>query len=306
MLLGWSSASAKQWKSSDKICSINVGRNIGYSQLQTKNQRKENKTEQKKQKTKQTEKHDQTQEHNKNKHNFKNTHNNNHKPSRASVHASSVDHSPPTVASAPVRGFDISSIGSLDVARCLLSAGFEFAIVRGFRPSCHVDRHLVDSIKYAQEAGFKQVDVYFVPAVSCRSLTPQQQVEELVHAVQEHQLIFQTLYFDVEPSRSGWQSPTSNVIWLKQAVEIAEHLLGSGRVGIYSSAESWKRVMGSATDFSHLKLWYSHFDGKETLEDFQPFGGKLIVQLLTVYFVSYFCVFYLLIVFVILCHLSIV
>ena len=38
----------------------------------------------------------------------------------------------------------------------------------------------------------------------------------------------------------------------------------------------WTKIMGSATacpKFTDLPLWYPHYDGKESFDDFEPFGG---------------------------------
>jgi hypothetical protein len=45
--------------------------------------------------------------------------------------------------------------------------------------------------------------------------------------------------------------------------------------GVYSNRNEWSGIFGSP-DFSYganLPLWYAHYDGTPTFDDFSPFGG---------------------------------
>lgn len=48
------------------------------------------------------------------------------------------------------------------------------------------------------------------------------------------------------------------------------------RCGIYSSSLQWESIFGSV-DFSYgsedMPLWYAHYDGVDSFDDFPPFGG---------------------------------
>jgi hypothetical protein len=48
------------------------------------------------------------------------------------------------------------------------------------------------------------------------------------------------------------------------------------RTGIYTSAYMWHTCMGDSEDFSHLPLWYAHYDYVNTLWPFKPFAGWTI------------------------------
>lgn len=65
-----------------------------------------------------------------------------------------------------------------------------------------------------------------------------------------------------------------NCKWVKQA---AAEIFKRGRTpGIVTSAEDWKKTMGSETaceDLASLPLWYKKFDGKNKATPFKPIGG---------------------------------
>ena len=50
------------------------------------------------------------------------------------------------------------------------------------------------------------------------------------------------------------------------------------KVGIYSSHWEWTQIFGDdkyCSNFTDVPLWYAHFDGVKTFDDFNnlPFGG---------------------------------
>lgn len=79
--------------------------------------------------------------------------------------------------------------------------------------------------------------------------------------------------FDIETSGSDWGSHSANHAWLAEGVAKAESILGRGRVGIYTSANSWSVVMGNVKAFGDLPVWYAHYDGRASFSDFERFGA---------------------------------
>jgi hypothetical protein len=90
------------------------------------------------------------------------------------------------------------------------------------------------------------------------------------------------LWLDVEPHHSGSDShlgPAERLPILRAAVEAC----GDFPCGIYTRKNWWNREIGPTTEFSHLPLWYAHYDHQESFrdwynypaddEDFGPFGG---------------------------------
>jgi GH25 family lysozyme M1 (1,4-beta-N-acetylmuramidase) len=61
--------------------------------------------------------------------------------------------------------------------------------------------------------------------------------------------------------------------------ELVTAIEARGRaVGIYASAFMWNQIMGnkdSCTNFNAYPLWYAHYDGKESFDDWAAgkFGG---------------------------------
>jgi hypothetical protein len=52
----------------------------------------------------------------------------------------------------------------------------------------------------------------------------------------------------------------------------AEERMGV-EVGIYTSESQWEPIACGSTAFSHLKLWYPHYDYSPNFSDFRRFGG---------------------------------
>lgn len=61
--------------------------------------------------------------------------------------------------------------------------------------------------------------------------------------------------------------------------ELVQAVEARGRsVGIYASGYMWNQIVGSkdaCTNFANYPLWYAHYDGKESFDDWptSKFGG---------------------------------
>ena len=79
---------------------------------------------------------------------------------------------------------------------------------------------------------------------------------------------------DIEASGSGWSGDVdANHAWLVEAINQASSMIGSSRVGIYSSAYGWSVAMGGYADLTQFPIWYAHYDGSASFSDFSSFGG---------------------------------
>ena len=58
-------------------------------------------------------------------------------------------------------GFDISTLLTSSAASCLLSSGYTYGVVRGYKSSGSVDSNVCGSLK--QMGNFKRADVYLFP-----------------------------------------------------------------------------------------------------------------------------------------------
>ena len=75
-------------------------------------------------------------------------------------------------------GVDLATSTSESAFSCLKEQGYEFIIVRAFRSYGEPDRAASTTIRNAQAAGFKYVDVYMFPCPKCAS-SAAQQVEDM-------------------------------------------------------------------------------------------------------------------------------
>lgn len=65
-------------------------------------------------------------------------------------------------------------------------------------------------------------------------------------------------WMDVEAAGSGWSgNVAANHDWLVRAINQAAAMIGSNRIGIYSSAYGWSVAMGGFADLAHFPMWYA-------------------------------------------------
>lgn len=153
------------------------------------------------------------------------------------------------------------------------SAGYEFAIIRGFCSFGSHDHNAVQSLKNAKAAGLS-TDIYMFP---CRGKNAKTQVDEMFSAI-DHTL-FGTVWIDVETNPSSgcsWSGhdATSNCQFVS---ELISEIKAKGKnPGIYGSKYMWQSIFGSASachTVASQPLWYAHYDGKASFADFSAFGG---------------------------------
>jgi len=89
---------------------------------------------------------------------------------------------------------------------------------------------------------------------------------------------FSILWLDIEDesSRTYWGTDVEkSKTFVKGLHDEAVKILGSGRVGVYTSANNWNVIFQSSSYncCSGVKLWYAHYDNKQSFSDFSAFGG---------------------------------
>ena len=94
-------------------------------------------------------------------------------------------------------GVDVSQLFSESTYKCMKSAGYEFAIIRGFCSYGSHDKNAVQGLKNAKAAGLS-TDIYMFP---CRGKNAKTQVDEMFSAI-DHTL-FGTVWIDVETNPSS-------------------------------------------------------------------------------------------------------
>ena len=85
-------------------------------------------------------------------------------------------------------------------------------------------------------------------------------------------------WIDIETNPSpncAWTTDgDSNCAFIKELVSAVK--ARGKKVGLYATGFMWNQIFGNRTACQELgsePLWYAHYDGKETLTDFVPFGG---------------------------------
>ena len=146
-------------------------------------------------------------------------------------------------------------------------------IVRSYCSVGETDPNALPTLQAAAAGGIPTRDVYHFP---CRGVDPTQQVNDDVAAVGQGN--FHQLWFDIETNYSpncGWSGDlNSNCDFLASMISAGQSLGIS--MGVYASAYMWGSIMGdgctTAAD-SGLPIWYAHYDGTRSFDDFESFGG---------------------------------
>jgi GH25 family lysozyme M1 (1,4-beta-N-acetylmuramidase) len=178
-----------------------------------------------------------------------------------------------SLASASDHGVDMSTAVSKDAANCMVDS-YSFIIPRGYHSTGEIDTNVCNTITHANGAGFKVKDAYMFPCPTC-SKSAATQVTELTDYLNANCPDHWSgrLWLDIEGSQY-WTGSTSD------NKEFYEHLVNScnnksPKCGIYSSSSQWSAIFGSSSYSygSDLPLWYAHYDGSASFDDFTSFGG---------------------------------
>jgi GH25 family lysozyme M1 (1,4-beta-N-acetylmuramidase) len=168
-------------------------------------------------------------------------------------------------------GVDVSASVSESAFACLEAANLQFAIVRCYQSLGHVDPACAASVAAAHQGGLKAVHAYMFPCPKCGD--PEGQVKTLLTHFKENQVNVTRLWLDIEGTAYWPTSATDSQAIYRALVDACTSL---GLVcGVYSNQNEWSSIFGSAA-FSYgatLPLWYAHYDGQPTFDDFIPFGG---------------------------------
>lgn len=155
---------------------------------------------------------------------------------------------------------------SIDTWKCLVNQGFSFAIIEAWNGGYQFNKNISKCVNDAWSVGMRHVDVYAFMCPNCRGNNPPQTaVDTLVEGLSN--VRFGQLWFDIEQCDGCWNDYASNVNYVQQLVNRGVAHLGSSRVGLYSSSYEWQITMGGSKDFSHLPLWYAHYDNDPSFSD---------------------------------------
>eukprot|EP00792_Barthelona_sp_PAP020_P002900 TRINITY_DN14553_c0_g1_i1.p1 TRINITY_DN14553_c0_g1~~TRINITY_DN14553_c0_g1_i1.p1 ORF type:complete len:219 (+),score=55.32 TRINITY_DN14553_c0_g1_i1:29-685(+) len=173
-------------------------------------------------------------------------------------------------------GIDISSKFSTTQWQCARKAGYEFAIVRGYRSTASIDPNLGQSVAQAWQAGFKHVDVYFFPAAQKKSAYAQ--VNEFIAYLVNTKVKFGMVWVDVEVAPKCWYDDfKKNQQFMDQVIAALEE--NKVHFGIYTSKYMHGKIFGDSwtgtaqRPFKKYDLWYAGYNNKPDFSNFHPFGG---------------------------------
>eukprot|EP00048_Salpingoeca_helianthica_P014577 m.222402 g.222402 ORF g.222402 m.222402 type:complete len:237 (-) comp16021_c0_seq1:138-848(-) len=175
------------------------------------------------------------------------------------------------------KGVDLSQATSQDSFSCLHSNGYNFAIVRCYESVGQPDPNCAQSVINAWNGGMAHVDIYMFPDPTAGN--PAGQVDSLVSYLDSHGIHIRTtppqtygmLWLDIEGVGYWTGDQGANQNFFNGLVNQAKaHGL---YLGIYTSRSQWDPIMGSFSGGAAYPLWYAHYDGDASFNDFAPFGG---------------------------------
>jgi len=145
---------------------------------------------------------------------------------------------------------------------CLRNMGYQFAVLQA-RRSSGLNQYILGDIKNAWAAGFKYVDVYIFPTVNGND--PYNQVIQTLDFLGNAR--YNRVWLDIE---GDWPSNTTRNAWF--VGELIRAVEDRGKiVGMYAT-RTWKTIFGDYS-VSHYPLWYAHYDGDPSFQDFSSYGG---------------------------------
>ena len=172
-----------------------------------------------------------------------------------------------------VLGVDVSQLFSTSTYQCIRSSGYEFAIIRGYCSYGGPDANANQGLRNARAAGLI-TDIYMFP---CRGKSAQAQVNDMFANIDSS--LYGMAWIDVETNPSpgcSWSGYDANSN-CQFVTDLINGIKARGKgVGIYASRYMWQSIFGSLSacpSVASQQLWYAHYDGWASLDDFQPFGG---------------------------------
>eukprot|EP01090_Pellita_catalonica_P014981 TRINITY_DN393_c0_g1_i1.p1 TRINITY_DN393_c0_g1~~TRINITY_DN393_c0_g1_i1.p1 ORF type:complete len:234 (-),score=24.17 TRINITY_DN393_c0_g1_i1:78-779(-) len=178
-----------------------------------------------------------------------------------------------------VFGLDISSPISKSIDQshwdCLKSHGnYLYAIIQGYQGGYGLNTFIDTAVARAWAGGMEHVDVYAFMCKNCYKNGPSA-VKELVDFLAAHHVKHGMIWLDIEQCSNCWSPDLSeNCAFVSSLVDEYERL--GAHIGIYSSNYEWGATVGHTCNrFTHLPIWYAHYDGNPSFSDWPStrFGG---------------------------------
>jgi len=168
-----------------------------------------------------------------------------------------------------VRGVDLSEPCAETAFRCMKTAGYDSAVIRVYQSNGRVDPNGHTTVEHSRAAGMTRTDVYMFPCHSCGDGGAQ--VRAAVDNLRSNNASYGTFWFDIEGPQYWSTDKASNSAFFEAMVTEAKSL--DQHIGVYTSASQWDPIMGAYRGGASYPLWYAHYDGNPSFNDFAPFGG---------------------------------
>jgi len=211
-----------------------------------------------------------------------------------------------SVTSASRFGVDLSVPTDESQWNCLLTtANTSFGIVRVYRSSGKLDDNAVTTIKSAHAAGLRDIHGYIFPCISespysvehsiaCES--PSDQMKRTIDNLESNGVavlrknrvdvstgdgpVVRRLWFDIEDEDPHKYYSSDLAVNQAAISEMARAAEDEGvYIGIYTTKTYWGNIMNNTEGYAQYPLWYPRYDGVNSMDFFQPFGGWTDVQI---------------------------
>ena len=166
-------------------------------------------------------------------------------------------------------GVDVSTRIYQSDWECLKNDGFDFAIIRAYQSTGHVDPNAKATVADALSGGMAHVDIYMFPCPSCGNAAGQ--VDDLLSAMENTH--YGMVWLDIEGAQYWLGDYDRNFEFYKQLVQRLQYHGAS--FGTYSSPYEWSSVMGSNNGYEacgHCQFWWADY-GSPTFSNYHPVGG---------------------------------
>jgi len=183
-------------------------------------------------------------------------------------------------------GVDVSVAISSTVAKCLVSSGYSFIILRAWYCGSGTFDSVTSSLtsyNNLRDAGMPHIGFYLFPCVGGNCPSASAQVSGMASRLTSAGLTPDSVWLDIETPQAGqecyWQGTTaSKQAFYTELVSTASNTWGS-KLGVYSSYSEWQSCFGSqswknpsGTD-GQLPMWYARYGGGQSFSDFTSFGS---------------------------------
>ena len=170
-------------------------------------------------------------------------------------------------------GVDIENAVVFTSIQCLVNAGVDFMVVRGYTDMGSVEDSAIANLRFIQNIGIPG-DIYMG---SCRGRDATTQANDMMDSIPAN--LYNKVWITVQKNQNqgcDWGSFPSagNCEYLKQLLAAVK--ARGKEVGIFSDYYSWQSIFRSLTgcpEVGTYPLWYGSNDRQDNFNSYKAFGG---------------------------------